>query len=168
MLHNFIRGNDKVPGAWATINGQVVTLYSSTYLGDKQDLKGDRIDVEGASTPDGNFVCSEGMVFTGADGKRLLVRLVQVGKKTIPASDFLKASDGGETLELTKEENIIANKLRGLWSSILSLEKVADGTDFFESGAASMDVTRLIEGINRICAVPLEAEHVYMNTSFGY
>ena len=25
-LHNFIRGNDKVPGAWATINGEVGPL----------------------------------------------------------------------------------------------------------------------------------------------
>ena len=26
-LHNFIRGCDKVPGAWTTINGQVIYYY---------------------------------------------------------------------------------------------------------------------------------------------
>lgn len=28
-IHNFIRGNDKVPGAWTTINGQV---YVNTFM----------------------------------------------------------------------------------------------------------------------------------------
>lgn len=26
-LHNWIRGNDKVPGAWAEVQGQVTTLF---------------------------------------------------------------------------------------------------------------------------------------------
>lgn len=26
-LHNFIRGNDKVPGAWTIINGEVTKIY---------------------------------------------------------------------------------------------------------------------------------------------
>ena len=29
-IHNFIRGNDKVPGAWTVINGERVTLFGST------------------------------------------------------------------------------------------------------------------------------------------
>ena len=146
-----------------------MTLYTSTYLGDSRaDLKGEKIDVEGAVAPEGNFVTPEGIVFTGSDGKRLLVKLVQVGKKSVPASDFLKASEGGESLELSQEEKLLGEKIRGLWQAILSLEKVEDETDFFESGAASMDVTRLIEGISRICPVSLETEHIYMNTSYKY
>lgn len=29
QLHNFIRGNDKVPGAWASLNGEKHTFYAS-------------------------------------------------------------------------------------------------------------------------------------------
>jgi formyltetrahydrofolate dehydrogenase len=29
-LHNFIRGNDKVPGAWALLNGEQHTFFAST------------------------------------------------------------------------------------------------------------------------------------------
>ena len=31
-LHNFIRGNDKIPGAWTTINGEVINDYFIMYL----------------------------------------------------------------------------------------------------------------------------------------
>ena len=29
QLHNFIRGNDKVPGAWTTIDGEVLSRLSA-------------------------------------------------------------------------------------------------------------------------------------------
>ncbi len=47
-----------------------------------------------------------------------------------------------EKLELTLEEEAIQEKIRGVWTSILSGQVVEDSTDFFKSGAGSMDVTR--------------------------
>jgi len=166
VLHNFIRGNDKVPGAWTTINGQVVSLFNSTYIEEHTD-GGQPITVEDSPFPDGNYVTDKGIVLTGSDGKKLLVRLVQVGKKTISASEFLKAGDEGEDLQLNENEQAIVAKLKGMWQGILSTDNVQDDTDFFESGAGSMDVTRLIDGVTKICnGISVDAEQVYMNTSF--
>lgn len=32
VIHNWIRGHDKVPGAWAVIDGQVCTILNILYL----------------------------------------------------------------------------------------------------------------------------------------
>ena len=47
-----------------------------------------------------------------------------------------------EKLELTPEETAMKESVRAVWSSILSGQPVEDSTDFFKSGAGSMDVTR--------------------------
>eukprot|EP01087_Luapelamoeba_hula_P024361 TRINITY_DN9245_c0_g1_i1.p1 TRINITY_DN9245_c0_g1~~TRINITY_DN9245_c0_g1_i1.p1 ORF type:complete len:908 (-),score=182.35 TRINITY_DN9245_c0_g1_i1:244-2967(-) len=167
-IHNFIRGNDKVPGAWGVINGQQTTLFSSTFLGEKGgDLAGTKIEVEGTAAPEGNFVCDQGIILTGNDGKRLLVKLAQIGKKTLQASELLRAGQAGEELVLTESEQKVEAGLNQAWRTILSVDKVEEETDFFECGAASMDVTRLIDSVVKISGVILEAEEVYMNTSFS-
>ena len=47
-----------------------------------------------------------------------------------------------EKLELTPEEEKMQEESRKIWSSILSGMTIEDTTDFFKSGAGSMDVTR--------------------------
>ncbi|XP_033103649.1 cytosolic 10-formyltetrahydrofolate dehydrogenase-like, partial [Anneissia japonica] len=65
VLHNFIRGNDKLPGAWTTIDGQQVTVLGSTiFKGAKP--KGQEVEVTGMSQP--GIVHKGGLILTGNDG----------------------------------------------------------------------------------------------------
>ena len=50
QLHNFIRGCDKVPGAWVVIDGQTVKLFGSR-LWDGALPSGIELQVEGMSRP---------------------------------------------------------------------------------------------------------------------
>ena len=47
-----------------------------------------------------------------------------------------------EQLVLTPEEEDMVEKMKASWSAILSLSNIEEHTDFFKSGAGSMDVTR--------------------------
>ena len=47
-----------------------------------------------------------------------------------------------EKLVLTPEEEKMIGTVRASWKAILSLSNIEDHTDFFNSGAGSMDVTR--------------------------
>lgn len=47
-----------------------------------------------------------------------------------------------EKLELTEEEEVMQEKVCHMWADILKLSTIEDHTDFFKSGAGSMDVTR--------------------------
>ena len=60
----------------------------------------------------------------------------------IPASKFGQA-DASEALELTDEEEEMRDKLKAAWGGILNKD-ITDETDFFKSGAGSMDVVRLV------------------------
>uniref|UniRef100_A0A8C9YCK8 10-formyltetrahydrofolate dehydrogenase n=1 Tax=Sander lucioperca TaxID=283035 RepID=A0A8C9YCK8_SANLU len=125
-VHNWIRGHDKVPGAWTVIDGQAVTLYAVS-------------------------VCN--LQFD--DGKM------------IPASKYFSSGESS-SLELTADEEKMAEEIRDIWKGILSnVPAVEDTTDFFKSGAASMDVVRLVEEVKQKCAgVQLQNEDVYMATTF--
>lgn len=59
----------------------------------------------------------------------------------IPASQLGKAKDETDDLKLTNQEQEMLGVLASIWKSILSLD-VDDSTDFFASGAGSMDVVR--------------------------
>ena len=65
-IHNFIRGNDKVPGAWTKINGEQITLFGSR-MWTRMVPRGTEIAIEGASRP--AIVHKNGMVLFGNDGK---------------------------------------------------------------------------------------------------
>ncbi|XP_012905945.1 cytosolic 10-formyltetrahydrofolate dehydrogenase isoform X2 [Mustela putorius furo] len=120
-IHNWIRGNDKVPGAWTEACGQ------------------------------------------------LLVKNIQLEDgKMIPASHFFNGADSS-ALELTEEELVIAEAVRSAWKRILpNVLEVEDSTDFFKSGAASVDVVRLVEEVKELCdGLELENEDIYMATTFG-
>nr|DBA31003.1 TPA: hypothetical protein GDO54_006918 [Pyxicephalus adspersus] len=119
-IHNWIRGHDKVPGAWTAINDQLI--------------------VKNLQFEDG---------------------------KMIPASNYFSRGES-TTLELTDEEKNIESNIRDIWKGILTnVAAVEDTTDFFKSGAASMDVVRLVEEIKQKCnGIELHNEDVYMATTF--
>ncbi|XP_065744400.1 mitochondrial 10-formyltetrahydrofolate dehydrogenase [Phocoena phocoena] len=164
-LHNWIRGHDKVPGAWTEINGQVVTFYGSSLL-NSSIPPGEPLEIKGARKP--GLVTKSGLVLFGNDGKALMVRNLQFEDgKMIPASQYFSA---GETsvVELTAEEVKVAETIKVIWAGILSnVPAIEDSTDFFKSGASSMDVVRLVEEIRQKCGgLQLQNEDVYMATKF--
>ncbi|KAM4712012.1 mitochondrial 10-formyltetrahydrofolate dehydrogenase [Anableps anableps] len=164
-IHNWIRGHDKVPGAWTVIDGQPVTLYGSSMLGGSVPA-GQALEIEGASQP--SLVTKNGLVLYGSDGKALLVKNLQFEDgKMIPASKFFSSGESS-SVELTDDEKKMAEEIRNIWKSILSnVAAIEDTTDFFKSGAASMDVVRLVEEVKQKCAsVQLQNEDVYMATTF--
>ncbi|KFW84330.1 Mitochondrial 10-formyltetrahydrofolate dehydrogenase, partial [Manacus vitellinus] len=141
-LHNWIRGHDKVPGAWTTIDGQMVTFYGSS-LFDASVPAGQELAIKGASRP--GLVTKNGLVVFGNDGKMVLVRNLQFEDgKMIPASKYFSA-DETTALELTEEEKKMAEDIRAIWKGILTnVAAIENSTDFFKSGASSMHVVRFI------------------------
>ncbi|ETE66007.1 Mitochondrial 10-formyltetrahydrofolate dehydrogenase, partial [Ophiophagus hannah] len=165
-LHNWIRGHDKVPGAWAEINGQMVTFYGSSIL-DGLTPSGEELEIKGATKP--GLVTDKGLVLFGNDGKTLLVKNLQLEDgKMIPASKYFSTNEVA-TIELTEEEKKMADDIKSIWKGILSnVAEIEDTTDFFKAGATSMDVVRVIEEIKQKCAgLELQNEDIYMAPKFG-
>ncbi|XP_027441678.1 cytosolic 10-formyltetrahydrofolate dehydrogenase isoform X2 [Zalophus californianus] len=166
-IHNWIRGNDKVPGAWTEACGQKLTFFNSTLNTAGLVPEGEDLPIPGAHRP--GVVTKVGLILFGNDDRMLLVKNIQLEDgKMIPASHFFKGSDSN-ALELTEEELVMAEAVRSAWKRILpSVLEVEDSTDFFKSGAASVDVVRLVEEVKELCDdLELENEDVYMATTFG-
>ncbi|XP_065175810.1 cytosolic 10-formyltetrahydrofolate dehydrogenase-like [Sycon ciliatum] len=164
-LHNFIRGNDKLPGAWTTINGEKVTVFGSTWDANGVVPEGSPVDVEGCSKP--AIVHAGGLTFLGSDDKPVTVKQVVLESgKMIPAGRFGQGEVQTETLELTAEEKAMEAAIKVIWSGILNVASIEDSSDFFKLGAGSMDVARLVEEVKQKCSVTLANEDVYMATRF--
>ncbi|XP_051874090.1 cytosolic 10-formyltetrahydrofolate dehydrogenase [Pristis pectinata] len=163
-IHNWIRGNDKVPGAWSEVNGHKLTFFGSTLL-DSGPPQGQTLDIPGAHKP--AVVGKNGLVLFGNDGKMLLVKNLQFEDgKMIPASKYFSSAESS-SLEFTEEEKKVKEEIRAVWKGILSnVAEIVETTDFFKSGAASMDVVRLVEEIRLKCGLQLQNEDVYMATTF--
>uniref|UniRef100_A0AAR2J3G9 10-formyltetrahydrofolate dehydrogenase n=1 Tax=Pygocentrus nattereri TaxID=42514 RepID=A0AAR2J3G9_PYGNA len=160
-IHNWIRGNDKVPGAWAEVDGKNVTFYGSTLV-DNGSTTGQPLEIPGASRP--GLVTKNGLILFGNDGKTLLVKNLQFEDgKMIAAAQYFKAGSS-TAVELTEEEKSFAEQMMSILTNV---EKIDDSTDFFKSGAASMDVVRLVEEVKlRASQLQLQNEDVYMATTF--
>jgi formyltetrahydrofolate dehydrogenase len=161
-IHNFIRGNDKLPGAWTLIEGQQVTVYGSTFQEDHSDILGTSVPVSGLSRP--AIVHSGGMTFFGSDGEKVTVKSLQFEDgRMIHASKYGQAEEKIDIV-LTEEEKVIEASIKAIWCSILNLDVINGDTDFFKCGAQSMDVVRLVEEVKEKCNLTLQAEDVYMAT----
>nr|XP_058934120.1 cytosolic 10-formyltetrahydrofolate dehydrogenase isoform X1 [Kogia breviceps] len=166
-IHNWIRGNDKVPGAWTEACGQKLTFFNSTLSTEGLVPEGETLPIPGAHRP--GVVTGAGLILFGNDDRMLLVKNIQLeGGKMIPASQFFRGADSAG-LELTEEDLVTAEAVRGVWKRILpNVPEVEDSTDFFKSGAASVDIVRLVEEVKELCdGLELENEDIYMATTFG-
>uniref|UniRef100_A0A8C9EFP8 formyltetrahydrofolate dehydrogenase n=1 Tax=Phocoena sinus TaxID=42100 RepID=A0A8C9EFP8_PHOSS len=166
-IHNWIRGNDKVPGAWTEACGQKLTFFSSTLSTEGLVPEGETLPIPGAHRP--GVVTGAGLILFGNDDRMLLVKSIQLEDgKMIPASQLFRGADS-TGLELTEEDLVTAEAVRGAWKRILpNVVEVEDSTDFFKSGAASLDVVRLVEEVKELCdGLELENEDIYMATTFG-
>ncbi|XP_063608578.1 cytosolic 10-formyltetrahydrofolate dehydrogenase-like [Penaeus indicus] len=161
-IHNFIRGLDSSPGAWTIMDGQEVKLFGSKmFTGSVSD--GREVEIEGLSAP--GIIHKDGLLLTGTDGQKVNVSRLSVDGKMMNASKYGAAAEAMEAVELTAEEQEIAGKLKETWKAILNIE-ISDDTDFFKSGAGSMDVVRLVEEVKEKAGVSLENEDVFMATTF--
>ena len=105
--------------------------------------------------------------FSGSDGKALNVKLLSVEGKFVQANEYGKASSEDEVqIELTEEEKAMVLQMRQVWNEILKIE-IADDTDFFATGAGSMDVVRLVEEVKDKTGVEITNEDVFMATAFA-
>lgn len=162
QLHDFIRGMDSVPGAWAILDGKEVRLFGSKmYSGVPR--KGREYPIEGSAIP--AVVHKGGLVLTGTDGKKVQVSRLTLDGKMMDANKFGLDSAIVPDLELTEDELKVAENLKGVWKAILSIA-IAPDTDFFAAGAGSMDVVRLVEETKEKAEIDLENEDVYMSTTF--
>lgn len=162
VIHNFIRGNDKVPGAWTNIDGERVTLYGSK-LWTGGIPSGSEVEIEGMSKK--AVVHKDGLLVFGNDGKATNVKQLQFDSgKMISAAKFGQAEEDLD-VELTAEEQQMAENIMAIWKGILSQDITAE-SDFFKLGAGSMEVVRLVEEVKEKCGVELANEDVYMATTY--
>lgn len=74
-LHNFIRGNDSVPGAWTTINGRKIALFGSS-LWKRFEVPGNAHAVPADGIPGGIvFVHEKGMLIPTPNDKKFVKNL---------------------------------------------------------------------------------------------
>ena len=142
-IHNFIRGLDSSPGAWALLDGQQTKLFGSRLWHGAVE-PGREVEVEGAARP--GLVTRDGLMLAGTDGRWLCVKLLSVEGRFVKAVEYGEEKEGQEELELSTEEEGWVEKVRLVWTGILKTA-VENDTDFFGAGAGSMDVVRLIEEV---------------------
>ncbi|XP_050677566.1 cytosolic 10-formyltetrahydrofolate dehydrogenase [Leptidea sinapis] len=175
-LHNFIRGLDSSPGATTFIkphnkegveeSGEAnieIKFFGSSLWEGEYEAKGDKINIPGLKSP--AVIHEAGLLITANDGVKLNIQRLKVNGKMICAQNFFKANKSKVSLELTEEEKVFVENARNIWKAILRID-VDNDTDFFESGAGSMDVVRLVEEIKDIVNIELKNEDIYMNTTF--
>ncbi|XP_074644425.1 cytosolic 10-formyltetrahydrofolate dehydrogenase-like isoform X2 [Tubulanus polymorphus] len=164
-IHNFIRGNDKFPGAWTMINGERVTFYGSQLWKGAAPHPIREVNIDNLSTV--AIVHKDGLIVHGNDGGLVNVKQLQFDDgKMISAAKFGATSDEKVSVEFTAEEEEMQQQIMDMWKGILSRETIDGSTDFFKCGAGSMDVTRLVEEVKQKCGVQMVNEDVYMATSF--
>lgn len=132
-LHNFIRGNDKIPGAWAVVDGQKLTLYGSKFVDCSKPVVGREYPVSGSAKS--GVVNRYGLWLFGSDGRKVVVSQVQLEDgRTVSASKFGSAElDEVVVLELSPEEEAMRSSVAEVWASILNT-LIEDEVDFFKAG----------------------------------
>ncbi|EZA59493.1 cytosolic 10-formyltetrahydrofolate dehydrogenase isoform X2 [Ooceraea biroi] len=159
-VHDFIRGLDSTPGAWTTLDGEEVRLFGSSLWKDRPLAAEKQVTLEERK----GIVHPGGLLIEAADEQFVNVERIKIGTRTIHASKYGQANDI-KNVEFTEEELKMTDGLRRIWMDILKID-VDDDTDFFASGAGSMDVVRLVEEIKDIFGVTLQNTDVFMAPTF--
>ncbi len=94
-VHNFIRGSDRAPGAWSTINGNRVTLLGSTRANHSGDGAGQVASID-----------ESGMTITCGDGGSIRVSTLAVGRDRQDAHEWASAHgvEAGASFERVETE----------------------------------------------------------------
>lgn len=166
-IWNFVRGLDSVPGAIAYVEGdkgdeEQIRLFGA-HMFSAVPVTGEPLKLKGLKKP--AIVHDDGIAIEGTDGEFVNIKRVKRGTKVIPAADWFQQSATKVEIELTADETQKKEALRAIWNSILKIP-IEETTDFFASGAGSMDVVRLVEECKDAFDVPLENESVFMAPVF--
>ncbi|KAL2724953.1 cytosolic 10-formyltetrahydrofolate dehydrogenase isoform X1 [Vespula maculifrons] len=159
-IHDFIRGLDSTPGAWTLISNEEVRLYGSTLWNGTLPKFESEIDVDNRT----GKIHDGGLLIEAVDGNFVNVERIKIGSRTIHASKYGKSQENN-TVELTNEELKSKDVIQRIWQDILKID-IVDDTDFFASGAGSMDVVRLVEEIKDSLGVTLQNIDVFMAPIF--
>lgn len=167
-IFNFIRALDSVPGAKATVQSsdgtrEEVRLFGASlyYSQLPEGISLSFVDLETEA-----LVHADGILIKGTDGHYVNVQRIKKGRKVIDASQWFNVSNQVKVeIDLTPADLLIKERLRLIWKSILKTD-IQDDTDFFASGAGSMDVVRLIEEAKDTFEVHLENEALFMAPEF--
>lgn len=168
-IFNFIRGLDSQPGALAyAINDkgqeEAIRLYNASLYHDVIPSPARKIQLKGLQHP--ALVHEHGLLIPGTDGDYVCVRKVKRGTKVIAASKWFDPVADKVSLELTDAEKSMENTLKTIWHAILKTNIEAE-TDFFASGAGSMDVVRLTEEVKEAFEIHLENAAIFMAPVFS-
>ena len=94
------------------------------------------------------------------------MKLLSVEGKFVQANEYGKTGEEEVLIELTDEDKAMAENLRQVWREILKID-IQEDTDFFATGAGSMDVVRLVEEVKDKAGITITNEDVFMATAFG-
>ncbi|CAG9820636.1 unnamed protein product [Phaedon cochleariae] len=166
-IHDFIRGMDSVPGASCLMKlpgndeFQETLLFGSTLWHSALPI-GKEIEIQGTRS---GIIHQEGLLLTGSDGNYVNIKRVKVNGRMKNAATLDLVTKQVD-IEYTSEEIKSIDAVRSIWEAILSIE-IQDDTDFFASGAGSMDVVRLVEEVKDLFKTELENEDVFMAPTFA-
>ncbi|XP_055376435.1 cytosolic 10-formyltetrahydrofolate dehydrogenase-like [Condylostylus longicornis] len=164
-IWNFVRGLDSVPGAIAFVDGtdEKIRLFgASLYSGEM--ITGSPLMLKGLKEP--GIIHENGLLLKGTDDAYVNIKRIKKGTKMIEAKNWFKTQEKQIELVLTEDELHKKENLREIWNSILKLP-IENETDFFASGAGSMDVVHLIEECKEVLDIStLENEHLFMAPTF--
>ncbi|CAK9295541.1 unnamed protein product [Gordionus sp. m RMFG-2023] len=179
-IHDFIRGNDKKPGAWAVLadescEGKKITFYSSVLWKSFKVPVGSKMSLLNCKRP--AIIHADGLIVFGNDDKMVNIKQVSLDGKLMPSnslkdhliemadSGVSETSINGET-GLSETELEVKSMLLLIWQNILGQTNFEENLDFFAAGADSMDVIRLTEEIKDKLSIELINEDIYMNPTF--
>lgn len=168
-IFNFVRGLDSNPGALVfTISDQKteepVRLYGAEIYEKVLPTNGKSLNIKGLSKD--AIVHEGGIILIGEDNVLVNIQRIKRGSKYQQASKYFEnSSNGQENLELSEEDVLLKDSIENVWKAILKTE-INDDTDFFASGAGSMDVVRLVEEVKDLAKIELENEIVFLAPTF--
>nr|XP_022906704.1 cytosolic 10-formyltetrahydrofolate dehydrogenase [Onthophagus taurus] len=168
-LYNFIRGMDSVPGASCAIkipgtnHFEIVDVFGSSIWKKKLPINAKPVEIESAKKP--ALLHSQGLLlFTNDDDVAVNITRVKINGK-FRAAESLDQLTKQIEIEYSEDEKESLESLRKIWESILNVD-VNENTDFFLSGAGSMDVVRLVEEVKELFKIEFENAQVFMASSF--
>lgn len=168
-IFNFIRGLDSVPGALAyamSSDGgeEPIRLFGASLYHDTVPQTAERVELKGLPEP--ALITQHGLLIRGIDGGFVCVSNVMRNGRMIEASSWHDTSDKKPAIVLTDNERVLDEQLKAIWQSILNVT-IEASTNFFMSGAGSMDVVRLIEEVKDTFDVHLENAVIFKSPVFG-
>lgn len=168
-IFNFIRALDSVPGAIAYVqstndeDGEPIRLFAACLYHDIISSDAKPLKLKGLQRP--ALINEHGLLIPGTDGNYVNVKQIMRNGRMISASEWFSPKTEKVVIELTEEERAIEEHLKKIWQSILNVT-IDDTTNFFFSGAGSMDVVRLVEEVKDAFEIHLENSVVFMSPVF--